>query len=678
VGRVLIAIAFFLVSFAAQAEKRVALVIGNSAYQTAPALPNPVRDAKAIAEALREAGFADVTEGYDLSKAKFDEALKRFGDAAADADWALIFYAGHGIGIGGETYVLPVDAALKRADHADDEAISLSRLRAKAGGAKALRMVILDSCRENPFAARLAADRGAKRAISRGLPAPSKPEGDELIAYATRENDVADDGDGTHSPFTAAFLQHLREPALEVRFLFGKVRDTVRTATSRQQTPTTYGDLGGAYFYFRPPQAQTSTPKSQPPLSEAAEAWRTVEHSDSEAVLEEFTRRFPDSVYAGFAKARLQELRAPRNALAVLKSDPINTKPPVTAVAPAKPAEEAPKPAPAMQYEDAARHLVRSFAGHTGTVTSVALSPDGRFALSGGCDDEHWDGCKKGSVKLWDIASGREVRSFGGHTKLVLSVAFSPDGRFAFSGSEDRTLRVWDIATGHKLSSFNGHKDLVDSVAISKDGRTAIFAGIPTHVIGVRADTTLKLWDIASGRELRSFIGHPKEVHSVALSSDGRAALSGSMDSTLKLWDITSGRELRTFHQPMLVQSVAFSPDGRTALVSRGTLPILGELILFDITSGRDLRNFVGHKGCVASVAFSPDGRAALSGDYKGELKLWDVASGRELRSFSGHRGWIRAVAFSPDGRSALSGSYDKTLKLWDISEWTQPQEAHR
>jgi hypothetical protein len=253
--RVAVAIVVFLATLAAQAEKRVALVIGNSAYQTAPALPNPVRDAEAVAAALHEAGFADVTEGYDLTKAKFDEALKRFGDAAADADWALIFYAGHGIGIGGETYVLPVDAVLKRAEHADDEAIPLSCLRSKASGAKALRMVILDSCRENPFAARFPAGRGAKRGISRGLPAPEKPEGDELIAYATRENEVAEDGEGEHSPFTSAFLRHLSEPALEVRFVFGKVRDSVQAATDRQQTPTTYGDLGGTFFYFRPPKS---------------------------------------------------------------------------------------------------------------------------------------------------------------------------------------------------------------------------------------------------------------------------------------------------------------------------------------------------------------------------------------------------------------------------------------
>ena len=177
---------------------------------------NPVRDAKAVAQALRETGF-EVTEDYDLNKAKFDAVLKRFGDTAAGADWALVYFAGHGIGVGGESYLLPVDALLEKPEHVDDEAIALTRIRAKAGGAKALRLVVLDSCRNNPFAARMAA-AGGKRAISRGLTRPSEPDSGELIAYATRENDVADDGTGGHSPFTAAFLQHMPEPGLEVTF----------------------------------------------------------------------------------------------------------------------------------------------------------------------------------------------------------------------------------------------------------------------------------------------------------------------------------------------------------------------------------------------------------------------------------------------------------------------------
>lgn len=256
------AIALFLAllfhSASAWAEKRVALVIGNSAYANASRLDNPVRDAKAVAEALRAAGFAEVTEGYDLTKPQFDAALKRFGDAASGADWALVFYAGHGIGVGGESYLLPVDVVLARAEHVDDEAVSLARVRAKAGGAKALRMVILDSCRNNPFVARMKTE-GGKRAVSRGLARPSEPEGGELIAYATRENDVAEDGEGQHSPFTAAFLAQLQEPGVEVGLLFRRIRSAVLRATNKAQDPAVYQSLPEDPFFFSPPQSGSAS-----------------------------------------------------------------------------------------------------------------------------------------------------------------------------------------------------------------------------------------------------------------------------------------------------------------------------------------------------------------------------------------------------------------------------------
>jgi len=253
---------------AAFAEKRVALVIGVSAYDNAPALKNPVRDAKAVAKALRDVGFSDVREAYDLTKAEFDATLKRFGDAAAGADWALVFFAGHGISIGGETYLLPKDAVLARADHADDEAVSLARTRAKASGAKTLRLVVLDSCRNNPFAARMKTDGSAKRAVNpRGLDRPPEPESGELIAYATREHDVADDGEGEHSPFTAAFLAELRQPGVEINFFFRRVRSAVLASTKRAQDPALYMSLPADAFYFRPPVEQAQQPVAPPPVA---------------------------------------------------------------------------------------------------------------------------------------------------------------------------------------------------------------------------------------------------------------------------------------------------------------------------------------------------------------------------------------------------------------------------
>jgi formylglycine-generating enzyme required for sulfatase activity len=313
-----IAIIFLCGPAGAISEKRVALVIGNSAYENAGALANPLRDAKAVAQALRETGF-DVTEGYDLNKTKFDAALKRFGDAAKGADWALVYFAGHGIGLGGESFLLPVDVVLEQPDHVDDEAVSLSRVRAKASGAKALRLIVLDSCRNNPFAARMAA-AGSKRAVSRGLSRPPEPEGGELIAYATRENDVADDGTGTHSPFTAAFLQHLSEPGLEVNFLFRRIRANVLKATKGGQDPAIYASLSDTQLFFvAPAGAASSAPDAE---AEAARDWAAVD-KNSAAMLKTFLSRHGRSRFAAYAQAQLDALTQTAEIVPPKKSAPL-------------------------------------------------------------------------------------------------------------------------------------------------------------------------------------------------------------------------------------------------------------------------------------------------------------------------------------------------------------------
>jgi len=290
--------------------------------------------------------------------------------------------------------------------------------------------------------------------------------------------------------------------------------------------------------------------------------------------------------------------------------------------------------------------------GHTDKVWSVAYSPDGRYVLSGSSDD---------TLKLWNVSSGAEIRTFQGHTDSVRSVAFSPDGSYALSGSNDGTLKLWEVSSGDEIRTFQGHTGWVQSVAFSPDGRYALSGS---------QDKTLKLWKVSSGDEIRTFQGHTGWVESVAFSPDGRYALSGSQDKTLKLWDVSSGAEIRTFQgHTYTVYSVAFSPDGRYALSgSRLFGSNDGTLKLWDVSSGAEIRTFQGHIGSVMSVAFSPDGRYALSGSFDETVKLWEVSSGAEIRTFQGHIGSVYSVAFSPDGRYALSGSFDEIVKLWEVS----------
>ena len=302
-------------------------------------------------------------------------------------------------------------------------------------------------------------------------------------------------------------------------------------------------------------------------------------------------------------------------------------------------------------YHQTAAPLL-SFAGHSGHVSSVAIAPDGRTAISAGSDN---------TLKLWDLATGTERRMFTGHSAGVNSVAIAPDGQTALSASADKTLKLWDLATGKERRTFTGHSGSVTCVAIAPDSRTAISGSF---------DKMLMLWDLTSGKNLRTLAGHSVPVHCVAIAPDGRTAASGDSGRTLKLWDLASGKELRTFkgHSGSVV-SVAIAPDGLTALSGSSDKT----LKLWDLATGRELRTFSGHSGMGSSVAISPDGRTALSRIEDYRLKLWDLATGRELRTFTRHTGTFGSVAISPDGRTALS-SGDNTLKLWDLTNGKEPR----
>lgn len=230
--------------------KRVALVIGNGKYSYVSALSNPPNDAKAMAASLRRVGFDYVMELNDLGHEKMGRALKEFGDRAEGAEWAVVFFAGHGIEMNGITYLIPTDAELLRDSHVSDEAFSLTQVQAKVDAASKLGLVILDSCRNNPFTARMVRSAGASRAVGRGL-ASVEPEGNVLVAYSAKHGTTALDGNGANSPFTEALLKHIEEPGLEINFLFRKVRDDVRSKTQRQQEPFLYGSLSSEPLYFK-------------------------------------------------------------------------------------------------------------------------------------------------------------------------------------------------------------------------------------------------------------------------------------------------------------------------------------------------------------------------------------------------------------------------------------------
>jgi hypothetical protein len=243
----------------AWAERRIALAIGNSSYESVPKLPNPSRDAIAIGQMFRDAHFDNVDVIINASNQELKRALRKFEADADQADIAVIYYAGHGLEIGGINYLIPVDAKLASDRDAEDEAVRLDRVISSADSASKLRVIILDACRDNPFPSLMKRSKG-NRAVSSGLGKTEPTSTDTLIAYAAKAGSVAEDGDGQHSPFTSAILKSLTIPGLDIRLAFGRVKDEVMRATGSRQEPFVYGSLGGSNFPLVPaPKVQEAS-----------------------------------------------------------------------------------------------------------------------------------------------------------------------------------------------------------------------------------------------------------------------------------------------------------------------------------------------------------------------------------------------------------------------------------
>jgi len=228
--------------------RRVALVIGNAKYQNVGALTNPAGDAEAIGAALTAVGFDKVFVRHDLDRRKLLAALREFELEAEKADWAVIYYAGHGIEIGGVNYLIPVDAALSTDRDVGDEAVPLERIMLSLQQTKKLRLIVLDACRDNPFVGKMR--RLFTREGGKGL-ADIEPEGGVIVAYAARGGQVAFDGAaGQRSPFVAALLKHIKTPRLDIGLMFRRVADDVMASTGRKQQPFIYGQPPGENLFF--------------------------------------------------------------------------------------------------------------------------------------------------------------------------------------------------------------------------------------------------------------------------------------------------------------------------------------------------------------------------------------------------------------------------------------------
>ncbi|MCA2587539.1 MAG: hypothetical protein IM512_17190 [Microcystis sp. M34BS1] len=289
---------------------------------------------------------------------------------------------------------------------------------------------------------------------------------------------------------------------------------------------------------------------------------------------------------------------------------------------------------------------IRTLQGHNSRVSSVSFSRDGK-TLASGSDDK--------TIKLWNVETGQEIRTFKGHNSSVYSVSFSRDGKTLASGSDDKTIKLWNVETGQEIRTFKGHNGSVFSVSFSPDGKTLATSS---------GDNTIKLWNVETGQEIRTLSGHNSFVYSVNFSSDGKTLVTGSGDNTIKLWNVETGQEIRTLSgHNSFVRSVSFSSDGKTLATGSGDKTIK----LWNIETGQEIRTFKGHNKPISSVSFSSNGKTLATGSDDKTIKLWNGSTGQAIRTLKGHNGSVFSVNFSSDGKTLATGSDDKTIKLWNV-----------
>jgi WD40 repeat protein len=308
-------------------------------------------------------------------------------------------------------------------------------------------------------------------------------------------------------------------------------------------------------------------------------------------------------------------------------------------------------------WDVATGKTIKSFTGHSDRVTSVAFSPDGKKLASGSADQQ---------IYLWDIASAKYLKNLKGHTQLVSSVAFSPDGLTLASASDDDSIRLWDISNGKQIKKLIANSVGITSIAFSPDGQTLAtgFGNSTAFYPTASTNNTIRLWDLNSD-QTQTLSGHIKPVTSVAFSPDGQTLASASVDTSIRLWDLRNNSLKTTLKgHNNHVTSLAFSKDSKR-LVS-GSMD--KTIRLWDLTTNKIKNVLIGHTEIVTSVAFSADGLTLASGSKDDTLRLWDISSSQITTELTGHKKPVKSVAFSPDGLTLSSASGDQTIKIWDVA----------
>lgn len=310
---------------------------------------------------------------------------------------------------------------------------------------------------------------------------------------------------------------------------------------------------------------------------------------------------------------------------------------------------------------------ITTLRGHSGIISSIAFSPDGKLLASGSRDK---------TIKLWNVETGQEITTLTGHTSWVRTVAFSPDGKLLASGSRDKTIKMWNVETGQETATLTGHTDWVRQIAFSPDNNLLASAA---------RDKTIKLWNVTTGKETATLAGHTDWVRSVDFSADSTVLVSASADGTIKLWNVATGQNTSTLKGPNNFEGfLAFSSDKQyfVSLSSHYEGSYDDGDTIYDIDkwylpTGKKWYKFPVGFGKPFSLAISPDRKTLALGKDYGDIETFDLSSGKQTSSVTGHNefawgwwfGWaVSVVTYSPDGKILASGSNDKTIKLWKLT----------
>lgn len=683
------------------AVKRVALVIGNAAYLHTAKLTNPRNDAADLAATFKALGY-QVLEGFDLDKAGMDRIIRDFARALSSADAGVFFYAGHGLQVSGQNYLVPVDAKLDDASGLDFETVRLDLIHRTMERETKTNVLFLDACRDNPLARNLARAIGTRSTeIGRGLAAVESGYG-TLISFSTQPGNVALDGAGRNSPFAEALIKHIKAKASTEdlsRLLIG-VRNDVMTTTRNRQVPWENSALTKPFFFSE--QVAVAAPAAPVQYDKDIELafWSTVKDSKSPVLLRTYLERYPDGHFAVLAQALIEQLNRELEAKAAVErrqADARSAEDASRAAAVkqeqeqrrldaakqseelAKAREELQKAQAAKEKADADRQAALASVEQARREAEEAKATQKRVieqadkqakVVSEEAAPQPAPADGKAKVEKPPSGAGSAVnqptrppapqrplqglRAEFAKAKALRSVAISKDGGSIAVGGDDGQLRLWNPMTLKVSRIFKDHRDRISAVAFSPDGKLLASAGW---------DGSVRLWNLSSGEPQKLDMG-AQRLYSLTFDPKVplKYLLAGDGQGLVHIWDMERKIQAsKPEEHDGPVRAISFFPDKSGTFVSVGAD---GRMRTRSFKSG--MRDIEVHSGGAFYAGYSPDGATVLTSGGDRKLKLWRSGDFKLLKTLEGHAKYVLTAAFSPDGKLIVSGGGDNSLILWD------------